>query len=148
RGMLLLANAPFGGGDAYLSLYRDRLKDTSPEVQAVAARALGMHGSPEDVPRLLPLTTSKDRMVRLDATRSLQRLYNPVAVPALVDRLDPSKEDDAEIRGEAASALGQYAEPKCLQALIAALADQSLLVNITAHNSLKTLTGNLTLPAD
>lgn len=148
RGTLMLANAPFGGGEVYLALYREHLKDESSNVRAVSARALGMHGSPEDVPRLTPLLSAEDKSVRLEATRALQRLYNPVAVAPLVDRVMESKETAPEIRAEAASALGQYAEPKALQALIAALADPSLVVNRTAHDSLRTLTGQDDLPAE
>lgn len=148
RGTMLLANAPFGGADAYLDMYRQHLKDSSASVQAAAARALGMHGTPEDVPRLAPLMSSRESMVRLEATRSMQRLYNPAAVTPLVVRLSDDKEPEAEIRAEAASALGQYAEPKVLQALIAALADPSLLVDMNAHESLRTLTGKDDLPSE
>ena len=148
RGTLLLANAPFGGAEAYLTLYREHLKDSSAQVQAVAIRALALHGTPDDVPRILPLITSPEKMVRLEATRAMQRLYNPVAVPALVIRLDSDKEFEPEIRAEAATALGQYAELKSLTALIGALADSSLLVNTSAYQSLKTLTGVDSVPAD
>jgi hypothetical protein len=161
RGMNLLANAPFGGAEAYLKLYRERLNDDSPPVQAIACRALGMHGSPEDVPRLIPLTKVTSDLVRIEATRALQRLHNPAAIPALLDRLKIDKtsivggqatsvlaEPEPEIRAEAASALGQYADDRVLQGLFQALADPSLLVNKNAHDSLRTLTGQDELPDD
>ncbi|HMN40188.1 MAG TPA: HEAT repeat domain-containing protein [Phycisphaerales bacterium] len=148
RGMNMLANAPFGGAEAYVRMYRDRLKDDNAPVRAVACRALGLHGSADDVPLIAPLTKAEEVLVRLEATRALQRLHNPVAVPALIDRLDMDKESEPEIRAEAASALGQYAEGSGMQALIKALADPSLLVDRSAHASLKTLTGNDDLPAD
>lgn len=141
RGMNALANAPFGGAEAYTKLYRERLADPNAPVRATAARAVGLHGSPDDVPRMLPLTRQSEMIVRLESTRALQRLHNRAAIPALLDRLNIDKENDPEIRAEAASALGQYAENAALQGLIAALADQSLLVNRNAHESLKTLTG-------
>lgn len=148
RGMNMLANAPFGGADAYLNLYRERLKDTSPPVRAVAARSLGLHGSPDDVPLIAPLLSQDAVIVRLEAARALQRLHNPEAVAPLIQRLDAAKEPEPQVRAEAASALGQYAEGRVLQALIASLADPSLVVNSSAHESLRTLTGNDELPMD
>ncbi len=141
RGTLLLANAPFGGEEAYVELYRKHAADSNTNVQSVAARALGMHGAPDDVSLLIPLANSQDRNVRLEAVRSMQRLHNSSAIPVLLERINPSKETEPDIRAEAASALGQYADLKGLTGLIAALGDSSLLVNVKAHDSLKTLTG-------
>jgi hypothetical protein len=161
RGMNMLANAPFGGADAYLALYRERLKDDHAPVRATACRALGLHGSSDDVPLIVPLTKSDDVAVRLEAVRALQRLHNPAAIPALIERTQMERrkvdaanaevtplEPDAQIRAEAASALGQYADASVLQVLISALDDRSLLVNKAAYTSLKTLTGNDDLPAE
>lgn len=148
RGMNLLANAPFGGAEAYLKMYRERLKDDHAPVRAVACRSLGLHGRPEDVPRIVPLTKADEVIVRMEATRALQRLHEPSAVPALLERLSIDKETEPEIRAEAASALGQYADGNVLQALIAALGDPSLLVNTNALSSLQTLTGQDDLAAD
>jgi hypothetical protein len=161
RGMSMLANAPFGGAEAYVKMYRERLKDDNAPVRATACRALGLHGDAEDVPRIVPLTKSEDILVRLEATRSLQRLHNPAAIPALIERVTIEKqvvvdgrittvavESEPEIRAEAASALGQYADGRVVQTLIMALADPSLLVNKNALDSLRTLTGNDDLPAD
>jgi len=148
RGMNILANESFGGAEAYLGLYRQRLNDEDIAVRAVACRSLALHGSAEDALRIIPLTTSPDIQVRLEATRALQRLHNKAAITPLIERRDIDKEPEAEIRAEAASALGQYAEGAVLQALIASLADPSLLVNKNAHDSLRTLTGNDDLPAE
>jgi hypothetical protein len=148
RGMNLLANAPFGGAEAYVKLYRERLKDENAPVRAIACRSLGMHGSAEDVPRLVPLTAAEEPVVRVEATHALQRLHNAEAIPALVNRLNIDTESEPDIRAEAACALGQYAESSAMQALIGALADPSLLVNTCAHDSLRTLTGNDRLTAD
>jgi len=148
RGMNLLANAPFGGAEAYLNLYRERIKDDSAPVRAVAARSLGLHGSPDDVPLIAPLLSQEAVIVRLEAARALQRLHNPEAVGPLIQRLDIAREPEAQVRAEAAGALGQYAEGRSLQALIAALGDASLVVNSSAYESLKTLTGNDELGMD
>jgi hypothetical protein len=148
RGTNLLANAPFGGGDPYLRMYREHLNDEGPLVRGVSARALGRHGTPEDVERLLPLTKDVDAQVRFEAVRALQRLHNPAAIDRLVELLLPANEIESAIRAEAAAALGQYAEPRVLQALITALSDDFLVVVASAHSSLVTLTGQEQLPED
>lgn len=148
RGMNMLANAPFGGADAYVRLYRERLKDDHAPVRATACRALALHGNASDVPEIAKLTKAEEVLVRMEATRALQRLHNRAAVPALIERLNQDKESEVNIRAEAASALGQYAEGAVMQALIAALADPSLLVNRNAYESLRTLTGDETLGTD
>lgn len=154
RGMSMLANAPFGGAEAYVKLYRERVTpnakgeyDAAPVV-ATACRALGMHGDADDVTKIVPLARFEEPMVRLDAVRALQRLHNRAAIPVLIERVNIEKESEPEIRAEAASALGQYAEDRVLQSLIIALADPSLLVNRNALESLRTLTGNDETPAD
>lgn len=148
RGTAMLANAPFGGADAYLEMYRKYLTDESPAVRAVSARGLGMHGSPSDVPLIVPLLKDPEKMVRLDAVKALQRLHNPVAIGPLIEALDLKKESEIDVRADAASALGQYPDTKVLQALIATLSDDNLLVTHEAYESLKTLTGNDSLPDD
>jgi HEAT repeat protein len=50
-------------------------------------------------------------------------------------------EPEAEVRAQAAWALGQYATAAVLQALIAGLDDTDLAVNRAALGSLRTLTG-------
>ncbi|MBX3406880.1 MAG: HEAT repeat domain-containing protein [Phycisphaeraceae bacterium] len=141
RGTLLLANAPFGGGEPYLKIYRQHLSDEGPLVRAVSARALGLHGGSEDAELLLPLTADAHVPVRFEAVRALQRLHNPRVVTRLMQLLRPNSEPEPSIRAEAACALGQYAEPRVLDALIAALADDNLVVVANAHDSLVTLTG-------
>lgn len=146
RGTTKLANASFGGADAYLEMYRKYLKDESPAVKAAAARGLGMHGSPSDVPLILPLMKDPEKAVRLDAVKALQRLHNPVAIPPLIEALDAKKESEPDVRAEAASALAQYPDGKVLDALIAALGDDYFQVTHNAYVSLRTLTGNDALP--
>jgi hypothetical protein len=148
RGTTLVLNAPFGGADAWLALYREYLTDPSPGVRASAARGLGLHGSPEDVPLIVPMLKDKEKSVRLDAVKALQRLHNPVAIAPLIAAMDSQKEVEPDVRAEAASALGQYPENRVLGALIAALADDQLIVSNSAWSSLRTLTGNETLSDD
>lgn len=146
RGVLLLANAPWGGEDVYLQYYRKAIDDEDAGVRIASARALALHGEPEDVPLLIPYASDPSELLRWEVARALQRLHNPVAVPALLERLDlerMEKEVEASHRVRAASAraLGQYPERRVVDRLIEAFEDPDLSVNIAARNSLRTLTG-------
>ncbi len=148
RGTMLLANSWFGGEPVYVELYADHLDDEDANVRVAAVRAIGIHGSPDHVPRVVELLSDPDDRVRLEAARTLQRLHNPVAVGPLIDRIrepEPPRildgETDARVRAESAHALGQYADPRVLQPLIAALDDRNLAVNTAALHALRTLTG-------
>jgi hypothetical protein len=61
--------------------------------------------------------------------------------PRLGARGRATSESDPQVRAEAAHALGQYPEPRVLQALIAGLDDVDLSVNRSALQALRTLTG-------
>jgi hypothetical protein len=143
-----LANAYFASDPVYLALFEDNADDDDPSVRAAAIRGLANHGEPVHVPILVTALADPDRYVRIEAARGLQRLHNPVAIDALVaatrapgDSPLPTDETEAEVRAEAAVALGQYAEGRVVEALIAALRDESLAVNAAARASLRTLTG-------
>jgi hypothetical protein len=141
RGTLLLANAPFAGEPVYLKLFSDNFRDTDPGVRAAAARGLGTHGSPEHAPLLIERLADDDAGVRIEAARALQRIHSTDAIDPLLARLRPDKEPEAQVRIEAASALGQYPQNRVVEQLIIALADENLAVNRTAQLSLRTLTG-------
>lgn len=141
RGVLLLANAPFGGERPYVQLYEMRLQDEDPAVRLVATRALALHGTSESVPSVIEGLSDSNVGVRRESARALQRLHNPVAVEPLIEAMDYTRESDPDTRANAARALGQYAEPRVVQALIGALADRRLAVNRNALESLRVLTG-------
>lgn len=141
RGILLLANAPWGGADVYVDLYRAALSDGDAGVRVSAIKALGLHGRPEVAPLIAERLSSDDHLERWTAAHALQRLHNPEVVPALLERLDPKKEPEFDVRAAAANALGQYPEGRVVDVLIAALDDANLLVNVEAEESLHTLTG-------
>lgn len=141
RGVTMISAAQFGAADSAIALYRDSLDDPDDAVRQASVRALGLHGDPEDIPALLGLFDSENRLVRAEVATALQRLHNPAAIPALIERTDPEIETDPQVRAQSARALGQYPERRVLQALISAVDDQSLTVNAAALEALATLTG-------
>lgn len=141
QGTMLLANAPFAGGEVYQKLFEDNIKDPDPGVRAAATRGLGLHGSPAQVPVIVERMSDADLGVRVEATRALQRLHNPAAIDPLIERLDPAKESEPDVRAGAAEALGQYAENRVVESLIATLDDDNLAMNRATRSSLRTLTG-------
>ena len=141
RGILILANKPFGGEQVYVEMYRLALSDSDPGVRAVAVRALSLHGSASDVPAIVEQFKSEDRHLRWECARALQRMHNPESISALVTHSQERSETESEIRAASCRALGQYADSQSLDALILALDDRDLIVNISAQESLRVLTG-------
>jgi len=138
-GISLIANAPFGGEDVYVDVYRKAISDVDSLVRAAAAQALGLHGTGDDAPVLAPLLHDDSELVRLEAARALQRLHNPTVVPALIETM--LQDESSDVKAAAATALGQYPERRVVDALISSLDDRSLTVNIQARRSLRILTG-------
>lgn len=138
-GMMLISNAPFGGEEPYLRVYREAVTDVDPMVRAAAAHGLAMHGEVEDGQRLIELLADKSQMVRWEATKGLQRIHDRNAIEPLLIVL--AQDLDADTRAAAAAALGQYADSRVLDGLIDAIDDESLTVNHEAARSLRTLTG-------
>lgn len=144
-----LATQNYAGEPVYLRLFIDNIDDPDPAVRAAAARGLANHGEPEHAPLLTAALQDKNPNVRLEAARGLQRLYSETAITPLINamqepdlrRAGAPGERDAEVRAQAAHALGQYATAFVLEALIAALDDSNLAVNRNAWESLRTLTG-------
>jgi len=141
KGLQLLANAPFGGGDPYLELYADSLEDEDPGVRWAAVTALGRHGGPQHVELILPFLNDEDALVRSATARALQRIHEPVAIGPLLASIRFENEPVDAVRAQAADALGQYATRPVLQGLVAALDDSNLAVNRSTLSSLETLTG-------
>jgi hypothetical protein len=147
RGTILLANAPWGGTEAYLKMYRLYAEDSQdPLVRAAALQALGRHGNASDAKLVAKSLTSPFRQARLAAAKALQRLHDPEVADLLWPRLTDS-EEDADVRTEVAIALGQYPTSAVFQALVAALSQRDLAVNLAALDSLRTITG-ANLPMD
>ena len=138
-GMTLIANAPFGGEEPYLKVYREAITDADSMVRAAAAKALALHGEPSDAPALAALLADSSHLVRWEAAKGLQRLHHADAVAPLIQAM--RQDEDLDVRMAAANALGQYAEPRVVEALVGALDDRSVGVSFHAQRSLRILTG-------
>ncbi|MBX3352366.1 MAG: HEAT repeat domain-containing protein [Phycisphaeraceae bacterium] len=141
RGLLLISNSGFGSDSLYVRMYEQAAADGDSGVRAMAARALGRHGGPQHTQILVGLLADDSELVRWEGARALQRVYAPQAVGALLERVAPEREISVQVRESVVVALGQYAEPRVVQALFSALNDRRLSVNMAAHRSLVILTG-------
>lgn len=149
RGTVLLAGAYFAGEKVYMDLFRKYTTDPDSAVRGAAARAIANRGTPDDATYLIALLKDEDVIVRREAARGLQRLYNPDAVAPLIVKLGNASgegitrlaEDDPQVRADAAVALGQYAQASVIEALVTSLDDPQLAVNRASLSSLRTLTG-------
>lgn len=140
RGTLLLASAPWGGSSVYLDLYRLYVEEAQdPLVRAAAIEALGRHGDPADAMLIAKQLSSPFRQVKLASAKALQRLH----LPAVADEIWPvliRETEDSDIRVELAIALAQYPTSSVFQALVTALDQPDLAVNVAASDSLTTMT--------
>lgn len=139
QSVALISAAPFGGEEPYVKMYRLLLDDPDASVRAACIKALGLHGRPEDVPRIMAYLSDRHAFVRWEAAQALQKLHHPIAVTALLRAL--REDEDPDVRQAAAEALGQYAEPRVFEALVGALDDPDFGVAQAARKSLVTLCG-------
>ena len=141
RGLSLLSNAPWGGDEPYVRLYRLYVEEpTDPLVKATAVQALGRWGDPTDAMKIADHLASPSPLVRREAAKSLQRLHDPRVADRIWIRLvDP--DEDPGVRVELAIALAQYPSDRSFQALCLALDARELVVNLAAADSLRILTG-------
>jgi hypothetical protein len=141
QGTTLISNAPFGGVDLYVAMYREMtLNEQDPIVKATAIRALARHGEPADALRIVPHLAHETTQVRWEAAKGLQRLHNPASVADLLKVLR-NEIEQVDVRVACAIALGQYPEDRVFQGLVAALDARELALNAAAERSLTTLTG-------
>lgn len=141
QGIMWIAASPFGGEPEYLRLYRQYATHADPGVRAAVATAIGRHGLIEDAKLLAIMLKDEDDLVGWQAADGLRKLHNPEVVDALVERLDPEVEDDADTRATVALALGQYPDPVVFSRLATALEQSDYNVVSAAHRSLTRLTG-------
>lgn len=135
-----LSGAPFGGEDTYVKSYRLLSEDPDPTVRAAAIRALGNHGSIEDVKTVfIPNLEYNDRIVRWEAARALQRYHHPDAIEPLLRQV--RDDDDTDVRVAGIFALGQYPDSSVVQTLIGLLNADDYAVVSQSVKTLRLLTG-------
>ena len=141
RAVELISAANWGGAEEYVRAYRVLvMTDEDDTVRSACLRALGRHGSPEDVPRIVKfLAADQETFVRWEAAKALQKIHNPAAIDPLTRTIKQDR--DADVRMAAARALAQYAKPDVVQSLVGVLNDHDFGVAHTAGQSLATLTG-------
>ncbi len=141
RGVVLLVNAPFGGEESYLELYRALAQESpDPLVRAAAIRGLGRWGTVDDAKIIVMGLENESDQIRLESAISLQRIH----APSIEDEIWKKVADELEIeavRVELAIALGQYQSDAAFQSLCLALDDRSLTLNLAAADSLRIMTG-------
>lgn len=142
----LLSQARFGGEEAYVRLYRLLVDDPDASVRAAAIKALGYHGTADDVSLILPYLQDNASFVRWETAQSLQKLHGDQAIDPLIKAL--GQDEDADVRMASATALGQYAQPRVFQSLVGALNDSDYGVVDAAQNALTKLTGEAHLGSD
>ncbi len=141
KGTVLISNSPFGGAEAYVTWYRDRIAvEANALVRAALVTALGRWGEPSDAPVIAARLADDNLYVRWEAAKALQRIHNPAVVPDLL-RVMRNDDEDTDVRTAAAVALGQYPQDRVFQVLVAALDAPQLSINEAARKSLGTLTG-------
>lgn len=162
--------ASFGGEQTYLRTYRLLLGGEATEnkpkivgqpdhdatVRAAAVKALGLHGTVDDVVLILPRLNDEVSFVRWEAAKALAKIHNPIAIRPLLRKLHEYKplsgqladaaktgrrgDHDPDVRRACARALGQYASPGVFDGLVGALDDRNYRVAFAARQSLITLT--------
>lgn len=141
RGVLMISNSPFGGGEPYLEIYRDMaIYERDPLAKAAALAALGRHGNPNDAIIIAASLDNENPQVKWASAQALQRIHNAAVVADLLDVLRRD-EEQTDTRIAAAVAVGQYAQDRVFQGLVGALDDRELALNLAAVTSLQTLTG-------
>jgi hypothetical protein len=108
-------------------------------------KALARFGTPEDAPLIakwLNRSNEESSQVRRAASIALQRLHNASVVATLLRSLRDQDEEN-QVRASVATALGQYPENQVFIGLVASLQANDLSINLSAAQSLHTLTGQV-----
>ncbi|MBH06739.1 MAG: hypothetical protein CMJ20_10500 [Phycisphaeraceae bacterium] len=134
-----LSSAKWGGGKPYLHLYRAFSTDPDDTVRATCLRALGRHGTTEDVPLITKHLQRQAAFERWEAAVALQRIHNTTAIQPLITTARHDR--DIDVRIAAIKALGQYAQSSVFDALIGTLNDRDFGAAHHARQSLETITG-------
>lgn len=103
------------------------------------AQILGAIGDSSTVPILTQRLRDRDSNVRIASVEALGRLKSPLAVHSIIDLL--LRDPVAEVRAQAALALGQIADSRALKPLVNALNDPEYWTRVRAVEALEVLGG-------
>lgn len=141
RGIMWLAERQYGREDPYLKYYGSLAKaDPDHTVRAMAIRALNRARVKDATSTYLAALDDKNELVRLEAAKALANIPEPLAMKALIQRLDRADEN-VDVRVACADALRTYRNAEVAQVLIRTLRDRQFGVSWQARKSLKLMTG-------
>ncbi len=110
------------------------LSDSDEGVRAAACDALGKVGNPAAIPYLLPMLHNTPNVHRV-AIGAIALIADRSGEQALIQALQNPNEDN-EARAQAATGLGKIATPEAIAALVKALTDYDLKVELAAVSGL------------
>lgn len=141
QGIMWLSARQYGREDPYLKYYGS-LARTDPQhtVRAMAVRAMNRARVKDATTIYLAALEDKNELVRLEAAKALANIPEPLAMQALMKRLD-SADESVDVRVACADALRTYRNAEVAQVLIRTLRDRQFGVSWQARKSLKLMTG-------
>ncbi|MCE5277535.1 MAG: HEAT repeat domain-containing protein [Planctomycetaceae bacterium] len=143
QGIAELARHDWGLQEPHLKGYATILRvHPNPTVRCAAVRALGKAADPKYAPDMIKAMEDSSIAVRWDAAIALGQLAWPDAEKPL--RTHALKADeDPDVRGACAAALGSYFTKTSMLALIQCLGDEDAAVSHRARKSLTNITGGV-----
>jgi hypothetical protein len=134
-----LAKQPYGHDPAYLEAYQIAAQAPSPLVRGQAMMAIGTSHDPKLAPTVARGLADTSAFVRMSAAIAACEIVSPILIDPLIK--DLSSDPDAQVRINAARALGHYNTYRVQRALIYVLDDANVAVAQAAWNVLHKETG-------
>ncbi|MCE5325900.1 MAG: HEAT repeat domain-containing protein [Planctomycetaceae bacterium] len=148
KGITELARHDWGLQEPHLKGYATILRvHPNATVRCAAVRALGKAGDPTYAKDVIKAMEDSSSAVRWDAAIALGQLAWPDGEKPLREHaLKPDEEPD--VRGACAAALGSYFTKTSMVALIQCLGDEDAAVSHRAHRSLINITGGVDMGSE
>lgn len=142
QAIVYLSKREFGRQDPYVTYYAEMVRsDRDYTVRAMAIRALNRVRAQKYSPLYLQFLEDRHELVRLEAAKALANVPDARAIQALMNHLEPAREESIDVRVACVDALRNYRTSEVAQALVRALGDRQLGVCFQARRSLKVMTG-------